>query len=96
METSNALKFDSCPHSKAALENANSHIVEATSNVFWGLGLPPDLTRSTLADYWPRENQFGKILMKIKSRLSSEDVETSSDKWKASSPLVNNPKITHQ
>ncbi len=96
METSNVLKFDSYPHAKAALESTNSYTVEATSNVFWGLGLPPDLMRSTLADYWPGENQFGKILMKIKSRLSLEDAENSGDKWKASSPLVNNPKIVCQ
>ena len=56
METSNTLKFDSCPHAKTALENANTYIVEVTSNVFWGLGLPSDLIRLTLTDYWPGEN----------------------------------------
>ncbi len=67
MEVSNVLKFESCAHARAMLASANSHIVEATSNAFWGLGLPPDLTRITLVEYWPGENQFGKVLMKIKT-----------------------------
>ena len=67
METSNVLKFESCAHARAVLASANSHIVEATSNAFWGSGLLPELTRMTLVEYWPGENQFGKVLMKIKT-----------------------------
>ena len=96
METSNVLKFESCAHARAVLASANSHIVEATSNAFWGSGLLPDLTRMTLVDYWPGENQFGKVLMKIKTQMALDEMETSGDKWKASSPLVSHPKLPHQ
>ncbi len=96
MEMSNKLKFESCPHMKLALRSANSHIVEATSNSFWGSGLPPDLTRLTLSDYWPGENHFGKILMKIKTNIELDNIESSSDKRKANSPLEHHSKVAHQ
>ncbi len=69
------------------------HIVEVTSNVYWGLGLPPDLTKSILSDYWLGENQFGKVLMKLRD-CYKENVEES--KCKASSPLESVSKAARQ
>ncbi len=86
METSNSLKFDNYCHAKEVLMEMKRHIVEATSNIYWGSGLPPDLIKSMLSDYWPGENQFGKVLMKLRD-CYKESVEES--KCKASSPLAN-------
>ncbi len=40
----NCLKFDSCVHAKQALLNSKVVLEEATTNPFWGSGLPPELT----------------------------------------------------
>ena len=75
--------------------------MEATSNSFWDSGLGPDHTVSTLKDYWPGENNMGKILSHIRDEileaetmdgdntLVDESVEGTTDnkKQKASSPL---------
>ncbi len=93
METSNTLKFDSYCHAKEVLMQMKRHIVEVTSNVYWGSGLPLDLTKSMLSDYWLRENQFSKVLMKLRDHYK-ESVEES--KHKASSPLESVSKAARQ
>ena len=90
MRNSNVLKYESCPHAHEYLLSTDAPIVEATSNVFWGSGLPPDLTRSTLCDFWPGQNNLGSILMDLRESL----LETG--KCKASSPLVHVSKSAHQ
>ncbi len=73
-------------------------LAEAMSNVFWGLGLNPEKTLTTLSDYWPGHNHMGKLLVCLREELMEGDtlVEESEDgsmadrKHKASSPLDNN------
>ncbi len=51
MTTSNQLNFNACEHAQEMLLDTNVVLVEATSNVFWGSGLNPKKTMSTLSDY---------------------------------------------
>ena len=41
------------------------------------------MTKTTLPEYWPGENQFGKILLDLRE----EAKEGNAEKHKASSPL---------
>lgn len=51
MLCTNLLKFDHCAHVKQALMELKVVLVEATTNPFWGSGLPPELMKHTLSDY---------------------------------------------
>ncbi len=93
MLETNRLKYTSCDHAREALLSSKVVLVEATSNLFWGTGLPPKLTRHTLSDYWPGENHMGKVLVHLHEDLSKtgegtseKDVDT--QKHKASSLLL--------
>ncbi len=63
---SNRLKFENCQHACEYLLQTTGNIVEAMNNLFWGSGFPPDVTKTTLQEYWPSENQFGKILLALR------------------------------
>ncbi len=96
MTTSNRLKFNACKHAQEMLLDTNVVLVEATSNVFWGSGLNPEKTMSTLSDYWPGQNYMGKLLVCLHDELMQESfhssveeaVAMSDKKRKATSPLV--------
>ncbi len=64
MET-NLLKYRACPHAKAVLLDSKVVLAEATSDKFWGSGLNPEITRTTLSDYSPGKNNLGKVLVRI-------------------------------
>ncbi len=61
----NRLKFKSCIHARKVLTEASGRLVEATSDLFWGSGMPLELTRSILLDFWPGKNTVGNILCKL-------------------------------
>ncbi len=61
----NRLKFKSCTHARKVLTEASGRLVEATSDLFWGSGMPLELTRSILLDFWPGKNTVGNILCKL-------------------------------
>ena len=63
MLDTNILKYKSCSHAKDMLMGSKVVLAEVTSNAFWGSSLPPDLTVTTLSDYWPSKNNLGKILV---------------------------------
>ncbi len=85
MLKTNKLKYDHCPHARTVLTTMKGVLAEATSNTFWGTGLIPDHIRHTLSDYWPGQNQMGKILVQIHQEITvSEPVF---EKHKATSPL---------
>ncbi len=97
MLETNRLKYTLCDHACKALLSSKVVLAEATSNLFWGTGLPPELTRHTLSDYWPGENHMGKVLahlcedlIKTGEGISEKDVDT--QKHKASSPLLSTHK----
>ena len=86
------LKFQACEHVKHALLDSGLMIVEATGDRFWGSGLALDQTRQCLPEYWPRENQMGKILIDLHQRYADErdsldKVLGAEGKHKATSPL---------
>ena len=94
MLETNVLKYSLCGHIKRALMCFKVVLAEATSNIFWGLGLLPDMTVNTLCDYWPSKNNLGKILVHIcEDFVVSEQHGSSpvgpSEKCKATSPLEN-------
>ncbi len=64
MET-NLLKYRAYPYAKAILLDSKVVLAEATSDKFWGSGLNPKMTRTTLSDYWPGKNNLGKVLVRI-------------------------------
>ena len=47
----NRLKYTLCDHAHEVLLSSKVVLAEVTSNLFWGTGLPPELTRHTLSDY---------------------------------------------
>ncbi len=69
MTDTNRLKYSSCPHAKDVLVCSKPCLVEATSNRFWGSGLGPDHTVSTLKDYWPGQNHMGQILCQLHEEI---------------------------
>lgn len=52
MSYANAMKFRTCTHAMEALLNSTLHIVEATGDKFWGMGLHMDATRECLSEHW--------------------------------------------
>ncbi len=103
MET-NLSKYRSCLHAKSALMNSKVVIAEATSDKIWGSGLNPEMTRTTLSDYWPGKNNLGKILVRIckdfvngDMTAKQEDIPgTPGNKRKATSPLEGQSKTLKQ
>ncbi len=81
----NKLKYEHCLHARATLARTIGVLAEATTNTFWGTGLIPDHTRYTLFNYWPGQNNMGKILVQIHQEMA--DTESISEKQKAMSPL---------
>ncbi len=77
-----------------------SKLVEGTMNTKWGSGLGPDQTKECLPDYWPGENQMGKILINLWKYFQNEaecmnwKEEVSKEEWKCkgTSPLSNTAK----
>ncbi len=69
MLETNRLKYTLCAHMHEALLSSKIILAEATSNLFWGTGLPPELTRYTLSDYWPGKNHMGKVLVHLHEDL---------------------------
>ncbi len=72
MEEVNHVKYHTCEYVKMLLEEAPGCLIEATSDTFWGSGLGPDMTKTTLHDYWPGQNNMGWVLTKIQEELAIE------------------------
>ena len=103
MET-NLLKYRACPHAKAVLLDSKVVLAEATSDKFWGTGLNPEMTRTTLSDYWPGKNNLGKVLVRIWEDFINDEMtamenvipSTPGSKRKAESPLASQHKLVKQ
>ncbi len=65
MQESCRLKFTSYPHVREKLLSSKLTIVEATGDPFWGSGLNIQQTLDCLLDYWPGQNNLGKILIDL-------------------------------
>ncbi len=65
MEQVNHVKYHNCEHAKMLLEEAPGYLIQATSDIFWGSGLGPDMTKIMLQDYWPSQNNMGQVLTRI-------------------------------
>ncbi len=89
IKLSNRLKFENCSHVHEYLLHTKGCIVEVTNNLFWGLGLPPDMTKSMLKDYWPGKNNLRLILMDLHEELTKGG---GTETCKATSPLDRNLK----
>ncbi len=92
MKEAVSLKFQVCEYVKHVLLGSSLMIVEATGDKFWGSGLALDQTRQYLPEYWPGENQMGKILMDLHQRYADErdsldKMLGAEGKHKATSPL---------
>ena len=92
MLVTNQLKYDSCAQARDFLLDCAQNIVEATGDSFWGSGLNIQQMKECLMDYWPGQNNMGKILMTIHDNLQAELPESS--KRKAESPLSNDSKLS--
>ena len=71
------LKFTACSHVKDKLLDSRLTIVEATGDPFWGSGLNIQQTLDCLPEFWPGENNLGKILMQL--HLDLQDTDTSEE-----------------
>ena len=104
MMDTNLLKYRSCSHAKASLLDSKVIVAEATSDKFWGSGMNPEMTRTTLSDYWPGKNNLGKILMQIHEDFLDDALQSRKDdipgtpgnKRKAISPLEGHSKTFKQ
>ncbi len=81
------LKFTACSHVRDKLLNSRLTIVEATGDPFWGSGLNIQQTLDCLPEFWPGENNLGKILMQLCLDLQDTDTSEEYKKRKATSPL---------
>ena len=60
-------KFQNSPEFRAALaETGHNMIAHTVMDRYWGTGLSPELTSCVDPSRWPGENQFGKLLMKLR------------------------------
>ena len=65
MMAANRIKLKQCEHVRAELVESTGRLVEATSNLWWGSGMPPELTRTTL----PGKNKLGEVLSKLRDEF---------------------------
>ena len=86
MAEANTQKYHACAHARLILVNSRLTIAEATSDKFWGTGMTLEQTNQCLPEFWPGQNNMGKILMEVCTLFQNEEGE--SGKQKAQSPLV--------
>ena len=69
-------KINTNPDIKSYLyESGDKQLVEASANdVYWGSGLPFNITVTTTPDKYPVKNMFGKLLSDIRSELRANDI----------------------
>ena len=86
----NLMKFNACSHAREKLLTSKITIAEVTANKFWGTGLTMEQTTQCLLEYWPGQNQMGKILVDLRQKFQQELERDSADtaKHKAESPLM--------
>ncbi len=83
------LKFSSCSHVREKLLQSKLIIVEAMGDPYWGSGLNIQQTLDCLPEFWPRDNNLGKILIDLHLEFQDQNQDGSDDdkKRKAASPL---------
>lgn len=64
---------------EALLGSGTSSIAHSVPDKFWGTGLSPQLTQVIKPEFWPGENHYGKILMKIRSNTTHIDGQNKGD-----------------
>ncbi len=69
MLETNHLKYTTCEHIREVLLDTAQTIVEATGDPYWGSRLNVQQTKECLVDYWPRENNMGKILISLRDEF---------------------------
>ena len=56
-------------------ESGDKHLVKASANdLYWGSGLPFNITVTTTPDKYPGENMLEKLLSDIRSELWAKDI----------------------
>ena len=75
VETGNYAKFSQNEHlKKEMLASGNRLLVEASpKDKIWGIGLSEKQARNTPQDKWPGKNQLGQALMKVRSKLQTQE-----------------------
>ncbi len=102
MYCSNTLKYAACEHAHQKLLSSHMTVAEATGDPYWGTRLNVAQTLDCLPKYWPGKNIMGEILMELCACIQAEqdvvdepngsDASVDNKKWKAVSPLGQNPK----
>ncbi len=74
-------KFDESPFFRTALlETGHKVIAHSVVDSLWGNGLSPELSMCIDPAYWPGENQFGKLLAKLRhEKFYQNDPEINTD-----------------
>ena len=69
-------KINTNPDIKSYLfESGDKQLVEASANdLYWGSGLPFNITVTTTPDKYPWKNMLGKLLSDIRSELRANDI----------------------
>ena len=69
-------KINTNPDIKSYLyESGDKQLVEASANdLYWGSGLPFNITVTTTPDKYPGKNMLGKLLCDIRSELRANDI----------------------
>lgn len=58
---------------KDVLLDSKDFIAEATTDLFWGCGLKPDIAKITIPRYWPGTNMLGVLLMEVRDKIRAND-----------------------
>ena len=78
MENVIRAKFDSCDAFREALLNTkNKELIEATTNQYWGCGLPKSKAKHIKSGFHPGKNILGELLMIVRNeKIGQSDLET--------------------
>ncbi len=84
------MKFQAYSHAREKLLCSRITIAEATADHFWGTGLTMEQTSQCLPEFWPGQNQMGKVLIDLRLRFQQDIDRDSADtiKCKVESPLM--------
>ena len=67
------------------LRSGEKLLTEGLSDMYWGSGLPYNLTTNTKPQYWPGANNLGKILMSVRADIRESEQQTPAAALKSTS-----------
>ena len=79
---------------KFLIDTGDKILCEGREDHYWGTGLNYNLTISTKSDFWPGENNLGKILMTLRLELQQQEAQTVDSNQNQDGPMDQLPGST--